>query len=100
MARTCTRRRSKEVLLRHPAVTDAAAVGVPDAEFGARLVACLVVAPGTSLTEVADWAADRLARFQRPRDYVEVARIPRNATGKVLRGRLAESLGPDGTIRP
>jgi fatty-acyl-CoA synthase len=80
----------EDVIMGHPSVADAAVVGVPDEEFGQRLTAVVVRGPGVRLTAAAVQANVRanLARFKVPRDVTFVEEIPRNATGKVVRGRL------------
>jgi acyl-CoA synthetase (AMP-forming)/AMP-acid ligase II/NAD(P)-dependent dehydrogenase (short-subunit alcohol dehydrogenase family) len=74
-----------DVLGRHPAVADVALVGVDDEEFGQRLRAYIVAAPGSepSEEELRSHVKQHLPRFQVPRDVVFVAEIPRTATGKV-----------------
>ncbi|GAA1780536.1 MAG: AMP-binding protein [Actinobacteria bacterium] len=68
-----------------PGVREAAAVGVPDDTFGARLVAYVVPAPGASLTPAGIQRALRsaVARHVRPREVYVVPDLPRNATGKI-----------------
>jgi fatty-acyl-CoA synthase len=74
-----------DVLGRHAAVADVAVVGVEDEEFGQRLRAYVVAAPGSEPTaeELCSHVRQSLPRFQAPRDVVFVAEIPRTATGKV-----------------
>ncbi len=69
-----------------PQVREVAVIGVPDAEYGERLAAYLVLHPGGVLgpEEVRDHVRGRLARFCVPRDVVFLPSLPRNATGKVL----------------
>ena len=78
-------------LARHPDVVEAAVVGVPDDDFGRRLRAFVVRRPGAGVDADALRAhvRDELARFKVPRDVRFVAELPRNATGKVLKGELA-----------
>ena len=81
----------EELLSSHPAVAEAAAVGVDDEEFGQRLRAFVVVRPGFSLSaeEVKDHVRANLARYKVPRDVVFVEALPRNPSGKVLKRELA-----------
>jgi fatty-acyl-CoA synthase len=77
----------EEVLLSHDDVVDALVVGVPDDEFGQRLSAFIVRAPGGTVDAagVKAFVAARLARHKVPRDVTFVDELPRNTTGKLLR---------------
>jgi len=79
----------EEVLARHPAVKDVAVIGVPDEEWGERLVA-VVVPRGDRFdaAEVEQWARKDLAGVKIPRRWELVAEIPRNPTGKVPKNEL------------
>lgn len=88
-------REVEEVLLEHPAVAEAAVVGLPDAEFGEQVVA--VVVPATPATdgleqELIDWCRARLASYKKPRRVVFVSSLPRNALGKVQKHALRQQL--------
>jgi acyl-CoA synthetase (AMP-forming)/AMP-acid ligase II len=78
----------EEVLLSHDDVIDVMVVGVDDAEFGQRLSAFVVRRPGGSIDAdgVRSLVSSRLARHKVPRDVTFVDELPRNATGKLLRG--------------
>lgn len=88
-------------LARHPAVVEATAVGVPDADFGQRLRAFVVVSDD-SVTEadLKAWVGEHLARFKVPREIELIDELPRNATGKVLKRHLTDPPGPDGRMTP
>jgi fatty-acyl-CoA synthase len=83
------------VLLRHPAVQEAAVVGLPDVRWGEAPHAFVVLKPGTSITadDLRGFARDRLAHFKVPHSVTVVTELPKTATGKiqkfVLRGRRA-----------
>jgi fatty-acyl-CoA synthase len=80
----------EDVLSALPEVADVAVLGVPDEEFGQRLRAVVVLAPGATLTEDDVRAAVRgaLARHYVPRDVVFADALPRNDAGKVLKRDL------------
>ena len=82
----------EEVILRHVAVNDAVVFGVPDDEFGQRLVAVAVAEPGTDPTEdeIKDWVRSNLARYKVPREVQFRDELPRNPTGKLLRRVLID----------
>jgi long-chain acyl-CoA synthetase len=87
-------REVEDVLLTDPTVQEVAVLGAPDAEWGERVVAFVVPAPGSELDPE---ALDRLclqeiARHKRPREYHEMAALPRNAAGKILKRELRETL--------
>ncbi len=81
------------VLLRHPAVQEAAVVGLPDARWGEAPHAFVVLRPDATATEdeLRAFTRDRLAHFKTPHTVTFVSELPKTATGKiqkfVLRGR-------------
>lgn len=82
----------EELLAAHPAIDEAAVVGVDDDEFGQRLVAFVVPRPGAHVSpeEVREHVRARLARYKVPREVTVVDELPRNPTGKVLKRALRE----------
>ena len=81
----------EELLAAHPAVREAAVVGIPDEQFGQRLRAFVVLREGRRLSEDAlrQHVRANLARYEVPRDVVFLDALPRTPTGKVLRRVLA-----------
>jgi len=81
------------VLLRHPAVQEAAVVGLPDAKWGEAPHAFIVPKPDASVSpeELRAFTRERLAHFKTPHTFTFVTELPKTATGKiqkfVLRGR-------------
>jgi fatty-acyl-CoA synthase len=82
----------ENLLAGRPDVQDAAVVGVDDPDFGKRLRAFVVPSPGATpdAAEIKDYVRANLARYKVPRDVVFVEELPRNATGKLLRGQLEQ----------
>ena len=87
-------REIEEVLLEHPSVAESAVVGEPDPEWGERIVAFVVPAVGADVdAEALDaLCLSRIARFKRPKRYLVVHELPKNAYGKVLKTALREQL--------
>jgi fatty-acyl-CoA synthase len=82
-------------LLLHPAVEDAAVVGVPDATWGEIGVAFVVLRPGAAPDPAAALHAhlgERLARYKLPKSYRVVPELPRTAYGKVVKAELRRRL--------
>jgi long-chain acyl-CoA synthetase len=89
-------REVEEILLQHPGVLEAAVVGIPDPEWGERVVAFLVTKKNIpAFSELDALCLDHIARFKRPREYRFIDELPKNNYGKVLktalRLRLVES---------
>ncbi|MGW1775814.1 AMP-binding protein [Streptomyces sp. NPDC002104] len=79
----------ENALLDHPKVSEAAVVGLPDADLGQRIVA-FVVAEGVTGPELTDFVAAHLSVHKRPREVRFVAAIPRNAMGKPQKKLLVQ----------
>ncbi|MEA2332307.1 MAG: hypothetical protein QOH58_2445 [Thermoleophilaceae bacterium] len=80
----------EDLLARHEAVAEAAAIGVEDRDFGQRLRAFVVLERGRQSSEddLKAYVKQNLARYKVPREIVFLDELPRNATGKVLKREL------------
>jgi long-chain acyl-CoA synthetase len=82
-------REVEEVLLRHPAVAEAAVVGRRDPEWGESVVAFIVARGAPPHAEALDrLCLEHIARFKRPKEYRFVAELPKNNYGKVVKTEL------------
>lgn len=88
----------ENALLADPDVLECAVIGVPDPTWGEVGRAVVVARPGSGLTadRVLEPLTGRIAKYKVPRSAVLVDEIPRNATGKILKGPLRDAYGaPD-----
>ncbi len=81
-------------LLLHPAVQDAAVVGLPDPTWGEIGAGCVVLRQADSVTgdELAEFLSARLAKYKIPRRWLFLDALPRTAYGKVIKGELRDRL--------
>jgi long-chain acyl-CoA synthetase len=83
------------VLLTHPAVGDVGTIGVPDEEWGEKVVAVVEPKAGAQATpelaaELVAWCRQRLAHYKCPRTIEFVAQLPRHDNGKLYRRKLRD----------
>jgi acyl-CoA synthetase (AMP-forming)/AMP-acid ligase II len=85
-------REIEEVLYQHPAVQDAAIVGLPDPRLGERVCACIVPKQGQSITfeEMVQFLRDKIATYKLPEFLEILSELPRTPTGKVQKGPLRD----------
>ena len=85
----------ENALYSHPAVEEAAVIGIPDPEWGQQPRAVVVLKKEKTATadELIEYCRERLASFKRPRSVVFVDELPRTSTGKVLKRTLREQYG-------
>jgi long-chain acyl-CoA synthetase len=79
-------------LLDHPAVAEAAVVGVAHAELGEDVAAFVTLRPGApaSPEELVAFCRERLAGYKYPRRITIVSELPKSATGKILKTKLRD----------
>lgn len=84
----------ESVLYQHPAVLEAAVVGLPDEAWGEVVAAAVVRRPGMSVSaeEIVAWCRASLAGFKKPRAVHFVDELPKNASGKILKRELRRVL--------
>jgi acyl-CoA synthetase (AMP-forming)/AMP-acid ligase II len=87
-------REVEEILYQHPAVAEAAIVGVPDETWGENVVAVIQLRDGATATgdELIELCRANLAGYKKPKRVVFVDELPKNATGKILKKDLRSQL--------
>ena len=90
----------EEALRQHPAVLDAAVVGVPDAHWGERVAAVIELRPQNEVAEdeLRGFVKQRLAGYKCPKTYRFVAALPRTSSGKVKRVDLRNELASNAVV--
>jgi acyl-CoA synthetase (AMP-forming)/AMP-acid ligase II len=81
-----------EVLIAHPSVRDAAAVGMPDRHYGQEILVAVVLRDGMACSEdeLREFCLQRLGRYKTPKVFRFVAELPRGPSGKVQRLKLLD----------
>lgn len=84
----------EKALYDHPQVQDVAVIGIPDSEWGEKVVAVVVPRPGEVIEqdEFLSFAADHssLSAYMRPRALITASDLPKNASGKIQKNKLRE----------
>ncbi len=80
----------EQVLYMHPAVKEAAVIGVPDQMWGETIKACVVLKDGNNATEeeIVNFCKERLSSYKKPRSVDFLEDLPKNAMGKIVRREL------------
>jgi fatty-acyl-CoA synthase/long-chain acyl-CoA synthetase len=89
---------AEHVLINHPTVADVGVIGVPDDEWGERVVACVQVERGTTpsdalAAELIEFCRGRIAPYKCPRDVIFLDELSRDASGKLRKRYLVELAG-------
>ena len=83
-----------EAVLKHPAVLDAAAVGIPDINYGQEIMVCIVLKPDATCSEeeMRHFCIKELGKFRTPKSILFMDDLPRGPSGKVQRLKLLDLL--------
>ena len=81
-----------EAVLKHPAVLDAAAVGIPDSNYGQEIMVCIVLKPDAKCSEeeMRSFCVKELGKFRTPKIILFMEDLPRGPSGKVQRLKLLD----------
>jgi fatty-acyl-CoA synthase len=83
----------EDFIYTHPKVRDVQVIGVPDAQYGEEIMACVILREGEQMTadELRDYVRTHMARHKTPRYVDFVTEFPMNAAGKILKYKMREA---------
>lgn len=87
----------EEILYTHPGIFDAGIIGVPDPEWGERIIAVVVPKPDANISEmdVINFVGEKLASYKKPKKVYLVDELPYSPSGKMLKRLLREKYSAD-----
>jgi malonyl-CoA/methylmalonyl-CoA synthetase len=90
----------EETLRMHPMIAECAVVGVPDAEWGERVGAALVLKEGCALDLVSLrlWCREKMANYKLPTRLLVVEALARNAMGKIMKPAVSALFQSSGNV--
>ena len=82
----------ERVLHSHPAVDEAAIIGIPDLDWGERVRAIIVLKPNEVFNEeeIIEFCRSKISSFKKPESVIVTDQLPRNSLGKVLKNVLRD----------
>lgn len=91
-------REVEEAIYLRPEVQECAVIGIPDKEWGEKVVAFITLKEGQTFDAQAmkSFLKARISVFKVPKDYIETKELPKNAAGKILKRELRESVRQTG----
>ena len=83
----------EEFIYTHPKVKDVQVIGVPDAQYGEEIMACIILNDGETMTEeeLKEYVLSHMAKHKVPRYVNFVDSFPMNAAGKILKYKMREA---------
>ena len=90
----------EEKILAHPAIGEAAVLGIPDPVWGEVGVAVCVLRPGAESVDLKEWLDGKLARYKMPKRFVFWQSLPKSAYGKITKKLIREELERRGELSP